>query len=120
MYIRLHLRIILESYKILFSQLWPFLFAVYVNDIVGSRYRPNGRRSSVILYVEDILISTSSIAELQLLFHIFEHELFWLDMLTNIKIYIVYVLVLDLRNFVVKSSLSVYHSTLVEQSLIPS
>lgn len=59
------------------------MFAIYVNDLVCSRY--NGRHSFVILYADDILILTSSITELQRLFQICETELIWLDMAINIS-----------------------------------
>ena len=64
------------------SVLSPFLFAVYVNDLVDSRH--NGRHSFIILYADDILILTSSITESQRLFRICEIELIWLDMSINI------------------------------------
>jgi exonuclease III len=65
------------------SVLSPFLFAVYLNDLVDGRY--NGRHSFVILYADDILILTSSLTELQRLLHACEEELAWLDMSINIS-----------------------------------
>jgi len=47
----------------------PFLFAVYVNDLIDGRY--NGRHSFAILYADVILIPTSSLTELQrMLLHV--------------------------------------------------
>jgi hypothetical protein len=48
------------------SVISPFLFAVYLNDLVDGRH--NGRHSFVILYAGDILILTSPLNELCLLY----------------------------------------------------
>ena len=45
------------------SVLSPFLFALYLDDLVDGRN--NGRNSFVVLYADDILILTSSVSELQ-------------------------------------------------------
>jgi hypothetical protein len=65
------------------SVLSPFLFALYLDDLVDSRN--NGRNSFVVLYADDILILTSSVSELQRLLYICENELIWLDMSINVS-----------------------------------
>ena len=52
------------------SVLSPFLFAIYLDDLVDGRN--NGRHSFVILYADDILILTLSLCELQRLLHLCE------------------------------------------------
>jgi hypothetical protein len=64
------------------SVLSPFLFAVYLDDIVD--HRKNGRHSFVIMYADDILLLASSICELQRLLFECERELSWLDMSINV------------------------------------
>ena len=46
----------------------PFLFAVYLNDLVDGGY--NSRHNFVILYADDILILTSALTDLQRLLHV--------------------------------------------------
>jgi Reverse transcriptase (RNA-dependent DNA polymerase) len=63
------------------SVLAPILFSVYVDDImrnsVGLRY------GEIIMYADDILIITRSIAGLQHMLNVVEIELTWLDMRLN-------------------------------------
>ena len=63
------------------SVLSPFLFAVYIDDLID--YRRNGFSSFVILYADDILLLAQSISALQNLFVASERELSWLDMKLN-------------------------------------
>jgi len=65
------------------SVLSPFLFAVYLNDIVD--HRVNGQYSFVILYADDILLITPSLYHLQTLLIECERELIRLDMSINVK-----------------------------------
>ena len=60
------------------SDLSPFLFAVYLDDIwVNLQIMPS---YYVIIYADDILLVSSSICELQRIFDICERELMWLSM----------------------------------------
>ncbi|HMV61673.1 MAG TPA: reverse transcriptase family protein, partial [Agitococcus sp.] len=65
------------------SILSPFLFAVYLNDIVD--HRRNGVCNFVLLYADDILLLASSLTELQKMFSACERELQLLDMAINVK-----------------------------------
>jgi hypothetical protein len=65
------------------SVLSPFLFAVYVNDIVG-RYSI-GQGTFIVLYADDILLISPSVCELQNLLYRCETELRWLNMSINAK-----------------------------------
>jgi len=69
----------------------PFLFAVYVDDIVRKvdesdlGCRIGLKRIAIILYADDILLLAPSVDSLQKLVHIVELELFELDMSLNTK-----------------------------------
>lgn len=65
------------------SVLAPYLFAIYVNDIVGN-YQI-GQRFFVILYADDILLISSSVCGLRDLLHSCERELSFLNMAINAK-----------------------------------
>ena len=65
------------------SVLSPYLFALYLDDLVDGR--SNGRFSFVILYADDIIILSTTLTELQRLLCACEKELTWLDMVINIK-----------------------------------
>ena len=65
------------------SVLSPHLFSIYINDIV-SRFVIN-KRLFIVLYADDILLNAPSLTELQLLFHLCQLELAWLDMNINTK-----------------------------------
>ena len=65
------------------SVLSPHLFSIYINDIV-SRFNIN-QRLFIVLYADDILLIAPSLTELQLLFHLCQLELAWLDMSINTK-----------------------------------
>ena len=65
------------------SVLSPFLFAVYIDDLID--YRRHGISSFVILYADDILLLAHSISALQTLLIACERELSWLDMKLNAK-----------------------------------
>ena len=65
------------------SVLSPFLFAVYLDDLVDRHI--TGCYSFIILYADDILLLSSSLSELQCLLHACERELKWLDMSININ-----------------------------------
>jgi Reverse transcriptase (RNA-dependent DNA polymerase) len=65
------------------SVLSPFLFAIYLDNLVDRR--ANGRHWFVILYADDILIIASSICILQMLLHACERELVWLDLTINVN-----------------------------------
>ena len=65
------------------SVLSPFLFAIYLDNLVDRR--ANGRHWFVILYADDILILASSICILQMLLHACERELVWLDLTINVN-----------------------------------
>jgi len=65
------------------SVLSPFLFAVYVDDIVTRR--PVSQRRFIVLYADDILIFAPSLQELQSIVNICEQELLSIDMATNVK-----------------------------------
>lgn len=65
------------------SVLSPFLFAIYLDNLVDRR--TNGRHWFIILYADDILILASSLCILQMLLHACERELIWLDLTINVK-----------------------------------
>ena len=65
------------------SVLSPFLFAVYINDIIDS-YLPS-LKCHIILYADDILLISPSVCELQKAVAKCEIELNWLDMQINAK-----------------------------------
>jgi hypothetical protein len=65
------------------SVLSPFLFAVYVNDIVGSYNIGEG--TYIVLYADDILLISHSVCALQELLSKCETELKWLNMAINSK-----------------------------------
>ena len=65
------------------SVLSPFLFAIYLDDILTTRSLTP--RSFIVLYADDILLIAPSINELQRLFQNCEKELEWLDMRINVK-----------------------------------
>ena len=65
------------------SILFPFLFAIYLDDIPTTRSLTP--RSLIVLYADDILLIAPSINELQSLFRNCEKELRWLDMRINAK-----------------------------------
>ena len=65
------------------SVLSPFLFAIYLDDLVD--HGRNGVHSFAILYADDILLLTSSVTELQKMLTACERELFLLDMAINAK-----------------------------------
>lgn len=56
------------------SVLSPFLFAIYLDDLVD--HGRNGVHSFAILYADDILLLTSSVTELQKMLTACERELF--------------------------------------------
>ena len=65
------------------SVLSPFLFAVYINDLITA---PNiGRETYIILYADGIFLLASSVYTLQSMFTICEKELLWLDMSINVN-----------------------------------
>ena len=63
------------------SVLSPFLFAVYVDDIVSKRRIDY--YSAIVLYADDILLIAQSVSELQKMLECCETELSWLDMSIN-------------------------------------
>ena len=65
------------------SVLSPHLFTIYINDIV-SHFNIN-QLLFIVLYAGDILLLAPSLTELQLLFHLCQLELAWLDMSINTK-----------------------------------
>jgi hypothetical protein len=65
------------------SVLSPFLFALYLNDVMVNRVC--NFSSFAILYADDILLISSSVCELQRIFTVCERELTWLDMTINVK-----------------------------------
>jgi hypothetical protein len=65
------------------SVLSPFLFAVYLDEIVD--HRVNGIHNYVILYADDILLLSPSLSDLQRMFTACETELTLLDMTINVK-----------------------------------
>jgi len=76
------------SFKISFgvrqgSVLSPFLFAVYLDDLVDRRI--DGRFCYIVLYADDILLISSTVRELQILLNTCERELKWLDMAINVN-----------------------------------
>jgi Reverse transcriptase (RNA-dependent DNA polymerase) len=65
------------------SVLSPFLFAIYLNDLVD--YRRSYYSNFVILYADDIMLLSRSVCELQRMLTACERELSWLDMSINSK-----------------------------------
>jgi len=64
------------------SVLSPYLFAIYVDDLV--KLCQYNRGMFIILYADDILLLASSIRELQHLLQTCESELISLDMTNNV------------------------------------
>ena len=72
------------NFRVRQGSVWaPLLFAIYVDDL-ANLCSPD-KSWFIILYADDILLITSSIAELERLFHACESELTWLDMAVNYK-----------------------------------
>ena len=65
------------------SVLSPFMFALYINDVVKKLHFH--QRFFIVLYADDILILAPTVSELQRLLHECEQELAWLDMVINVK-----------------------------------
>jgi len=65
------------------SVLSPFMFALYINDIVN--YLHFRQRFFIVLYADDILILAPTVTELQRLLFECERVLAWLDMRINVK-----------------------------------
>ena len=65
------------------SVLSPYLFAVYLDDIID--HRANYLHNLVIIYADDILLLAQSLRELQIMVANCERELIWLDMCINVK-----------------------------------
>jgi hypothetical protein len=77
-----------RSFKIGFgvrqgSVLSPFLFAIYINDVV--KHLALRQKLFIVLYADDILLLAPSVTELQRLLNACEQELLWLDMCINVK-----------------------------------
>jgi len=77
-----------RSFKIEFgvrqgSVLSPFLFAIYINDVV--KHLALRQKLFIVLYADDILMLAPSVTELQRLLNACEQELLWLDMCINVK-----------------------------------
>ena len=69
----------------------PYLFAVYIDSLVD-RVQTCGYGCyirficvSILLYADDILLVAPSVSSLQLLLHLCEKELDWLDLSINVK-----------------------------------
>ena len=62
------------------SVLSPFLFAIYLDDLID--FRRSNYFNFVILYAGDIIL-TRSVCELQRMLTACEHELSWLDLSIN-------------------------------------
>lgn len=68
------------------SVLSPYLFSVFIDDIVSRlTTSPGDRNISIVLYADDILLIAPSLCELQRLLTLCEVELRWLDMTINAK-----------------------------------
>ena len=65
------------------SVLSPFLFSVYLDDLIDNSY--NGYSYFVVLYADDIIIIAQSVSILQDILISCELELTWLDMCINEK-----------------------------------
>ena len=63
------------------SVLSPFLFAIYLDDLID--FRRSGHSNCVILYADDIMLLARSVCELQCMLTACERELSWLDMSIN-------------------------------------
>ena len=88
------------------SVLSPFLFAVYlVDDLRNICLHHKG--CFILLYANDILLMTPSVCELELLLHVCERELGWLDMAINFKNLAVCGLVPGMMLFVLRSPVRV-------------
>ena len=64
-----------------FFVLSPFLFALYVSDIVNARKCSSS--AEIILYADDILLISTSVGKLQDMLYQCEQKLDWLDMSIN-------------------------------------
>jgi len=84
------------------SVLSPFLFAVYLDDLSNICLHHKG--CFILLYTDDILLISPSVCELELLLHVCERELGWLDMAINFKNLAVCELVPDMMLFLLRSS----------------
>lgn len=68
------------------SVLSPYLFAVFIDDIVHSaKSNRCGVNTAIVVYADDILLISPSVCGLQCLLNRCELELRWLDMELNIK-----------------------------------
>jgi Reverse transcriptase (RNA-dependent DNA polymerase) len=65
------------------SVLSPFLFAIYLDDLID--FRRSNYSNFVILYADDIMLLSRSVCELQRMLTVCERELSWLDMSINSK-----------------------------------
>jgi hypothetical protein len=65
------------------SVLSPFMFALYINDVV--KCLDFRQKLFIVLYADDILILAPTVSELQRLLLECERELIWLDMRINVK-----------------------------------
>ena len=65
------------------SVLSPFMFALYIDDVVKKLHFR--QKFSIVLYADDILILAPTVTELQRLLIECEQELIWLDMSINVK-----------------------------------
>jgi hypothetical protein len=65
------------------SVLSPFLFAIYLDDLID--FRRSNYSNFVILYADDIMLLARSVCELQHILTACERELSWLDMSINSK-----------------------------------
>jgi len=63
------------------SVLSPFLFTVYLDGLSNICLHRKG--CFILLYADDILLISPSVCELELLLHVCERELHWLDMAIN-------------------------------------
>ena len=71
------------------SVLSPFMFALYIDDIVSHLHFR--QRYSIVLYADDILILAPTVTELQRLLFERERVLAWLDMRINVKNLVIFV-----------------------------
>ena len=64
----------------------PFLFAIYLDDVVKFVCMHSyGSALSIVLYADDIMLIAKSLQALQILLSVCETELLYLDMLINTK-----------------------------------
>ena len=68
-----------DLYIQIWSQMSPFLFAVYLDDL--SNLCSPFDACYIILYADDILLISPSVTNLERLLHRCEHELAWLDIM---------------------------------------